>query len=106
MRTAAAVALAVLLTAPACGGLTHNHKQGLAVVGGLAVVSGAVVMVDGWECDEAQWNNATCQHDAHELTVGGLTLGAGAALLGWSLYLLAHEDEAPAAAPPARAAAR
>jgi len=97
MRRTAFLSLALALAASTgCAGtLSRNNKQGLAVVGGVTVIAGATVLMDGMSCDQANWNNTTCTHDNGELRNGVIVVGAGAALLGWALWQLAH-DGAPA----------
>ena len=105
MRTAVVLALAALLAAPGCGGLSQNHKQGLAAVGGLAMIVGTTVMVDGWSCDSVNHAMSPCTHDSAELRNGAITFGLGAALFGWAIYALSHDDAAaasPATGAPAR----
>lgn len=96
----APLALALALST-GCGGLTRNHTQGLAVVGGVAVVMGGTVVADGWSCDEATWSNASCEHDGAELRNGAILITAGAALLGWAVWRLVSDP-----APPEPAATR
>lgn len=96
----APVALALAVSTGCAGGLTHNHKQGLAVVGGVAVVVGSTVLIDGMTCEEANLHGGSCTHDNAELRNGAIVVGAGAALLAWSLWKLAGgEDDAEAGSP-------
>jgi hypothetical protein len=96
----ASITLACVLAATtACGGsLTTNHKQGLAVVGGFAVVMGGTLLVDGKSCDQESWNGHECSYDGAELRNGALMVAGGGALLTWAVIKLMHDDapEAPA----------
>lgn len=91
-----ALALAVM-TAGCGGGLTKNHKQGMAVVGGVAVVMGGTLVVDGMSCDQETWNGADCSYDGAELRNGALMIAGGGALLTWALFKLSGDDSPPEA---------
>jgi hypothetical protein len=88
------VALAFAVSTGCAGGLSRNHQQGLAVVGGVAIVAGSTVLIDGMTCDEAYFQGATCTHDSGELRNGAIVTGAGVALLGWAVWQLAGGDDA------------
>lgn len=98
------VALALAVSTGCAGGLTHNHKQGLAVVGGVAIVVGSTVLIDGMTCDEAYFQGATCTHDRGELRNGAIVTGAGVALLGWAVWKLAGGADETAPTTGARTA--
>ncbi len=103
-RTSLALVTLALMTqmtvTAGCGGLTRNHKQGLAVVGGVAVVMGGTLLVDGMSCDEANWNGADCRYDGGELRNGAVMVAGGAALLTWALIKLSGDDATPEASGP------
>ena len=100
-RMIAPLAIASVLAATtACSGsLTNNHKQGMAVVGGFAVVMGGTLLVDGKSCDSANWNGSECTYDGAELRNGALMVVGGGALLTWALIMLSHDDAPEAAGP-------
>ncbi|KAB2907723.1 MAG: hypothetical protein F9K40_04785 [Kofleriaceae bacterium] len=91
----APLALALAVTTACAGGLTRNHKQGLAVVGGVAVVMGGTLLVDGTSCDQETWNGADCSYDGAELRNGALMIAGGGALLTWAWLMLSRDDGAP-----------
>jgi hypothetical protein len=95
-RMIAPLAIASVLAATtACGGsLTKNHKQGMAVVGGFAVVMGGTLLVDGKDCDQANWNGHECSYDGAELRNGALMVVGGGALLTWAIIKLSGDDDA------------
>jgi hypothetical protein len=89
------VALALAVTTACAGGLTKNHKQGLAVVGGVSVVMGGTLLVDGMSCDNETWNGADCSYDAAEVRNGALMVAGGTALLTWAWLMLSRDGDAP-----------
>lgn len=91
------LALALAVTTACGGGLTKNHKQGMAVVGGFAVVMGGTILVDGLSCDQETWNGADCSYDGAELRNGALMVAGGGALLTWAWIMLSRDDAAPEA---------
>jgi hypothetical protein len=98
-RMIAPLAIASVLAATtACGGsLTNNQKQGMAVVGGFAVVMGGTLLIDGRSCDSENWNGHECPYDGGELRNGALMIAGGGALLTWALIKLSGDDAAPEA---------
>lgn len=93
-RSIAPLVLALAVTTACGGGMTKNHKQGLAVVGGVAVLMGGTLLVDGMSCDQETWNGADCSYDAGELRNGALMVAGGGALLAWAWLKLTHDDDA------------
>lgn len=91
----APLALALALTTACGGGLTQNHKQGLAVVGGVSVLMGGTLLVDGMSCDQETWNGADCSYDSAEVRNGALMVAGGGALLTWAWLMLSRDDDAP-----------
>lgn len=89
------LALALAATTACGGGLTKNHKQGMAVVGGFAVVMGGTLLVDGMSCDQETWNGADCSYDGAELRNGALMVAGGGALLTWAIIKLTQDDATP-----------
>lgn len=94
-RMIAPLALALAVTTACGGGLTRNHKQGLAFVGGVSVVMGGTLLVDGMSCDQETWQGADCSYDGGELRNGALMVAGGGALLAWAWWKLYHDDDAP-----------
>ncbi len=92
-RMIAPLALALALTTGCGGSLTNNHKQGMAVVGGFAVVMGGTLLVDGTSCDTADCGS----YDGGELRNGGLMIAGGAALLTYAIIKLSQDDAVPEA---------
>jgi len=88
------VALALAVTTACAGGMTKNHKQGLAVVGGVSVLMGGTLLVDGMSCDQETWNGADCAYDGAELRNGVLMVAGGGALLTWAWLMLSRDDDA------------
>jgi hypothetical protein len=91
------LALALAVTTGCAGSLSKNHKQGLAVVGGVAVVMGGTLLIDGMSCDNETWNGADCTKDSAELRNGAIMVAGGGALLTWAWLMLSSEDSAPEA---------
>jgi hypothetical protein len=98
------VAMALALAGSTGCAMSKNQRQGVALLGGAAVIVGGTVMVDGWTCDEANWANASCTHDNKELLQGGITIAAGAALLTWALLQVAGADAGAPASETTRTA--
>jgi hypothetical protein len=94
-RMIAPLVLALAVTTACGGGMTKNHKQGLAVVGGVAIVMGGTLVVDGLSCDQETWNGADCSYDGAELRNGALMVAGGGALLTWAWLMLSRDDDAP-----------
>ncbi len=92
-----ALALALVTTTACAGSLSTNQKQGLAVVGGVSAVMGGTLLIDGWSCDQANWNGSDCTHDGGELRNGTIMLVGGGALLTWALIMLSGDDVPPEA---------
>jgi hypothetical protein len=92
-----ALALAAALAA-GCGGYSHNHRRGLAALGGAAVISGSVIAIDGAWCDGRARADAGCANDRSDLMTGLILAAAGLAV-GGAAYLIVPRDE------PARAEA-
>lgn len=101
------LALALALAGSAgCANMTRNQQQGLAVVGGMAVVVGSTVLIDGFSCDEANWHAGGCEHDTGELRNGAIAVGLGGALLTWALLQLDGDAPAPSGESTRTAAAK
>ena len=94
----APLALALALSTGCGGSLTKNHKQGMAVVGGFAVVMGGTLLVDGMSCDQETWSGSDCgSYDSGEVRNGALMVAGGGALLTWAIIMLSQDDAAPEA---------
>ena len=78
--------VALLLGQPACAGMSENNRRGLMLVGGAAVIVGALMIPDGVGCDPTTMSNQ-CEDDGRILALGVTTLVAGLALFGTMLYL-------------------
>jgi hypothetical protein len=96
-RIYASLAFMIALTSACGGSLTKNHKQGMAVVGGFAVVMGGTLLVDGKSCDSANWNESECSYDSSELRNGAIMVAAGGALMTWAILKMSGDDDAPEA---------
>ncbi|MCA9676570.1 MAG: hypothetical protein H6709_17695 [Kofleriaceae bacterium] len=91
------VVTAALLAQTGCGGLTQNHKRGMAFLGGVAVLVGGTLVVDGISCDDnTTWGPAQCDEDQAAMRDGLIMLSGGAALLGFALWELSRSPEQPA----------
>ena len=91
-RIYASLAFMLALTTACGGSLTTNHKQGMAVVGGFAVVMGGTLLIDGKSCDQANWNGHECSYDGGELRNGALMVAGGGALLTYAVLKLMNDD--------------
>jgi hypothetical protein len=91
MRARALVlALALAVAQPACAGVTHNQRDGLIAIGGVGVLMGTLMTIDGASCssgDDVISQRRCRDEDHHVLALGittfvaGLIVGGGALLL-------------------------
>jgi len=91
-RLAALVIAITVTTQAGCGGFSENHRRGLIAIGAAATLTGAIVTADGAYCDDSTSRAGDCNDDHRDLTIGLITLAAGAGLLAAGL-LLPHQAE-------------